>query len=115
MLTIGGIVSRAANAAVSTFSVGVSIQVRKSKGQIAYEAMAAKNTIPLQRSPLFNPALDYTQFLLSAVMPAWGALTRAGSLKNCCPRTSISGGIVAENNMVWRRFGRAVAIRFMAG
>ena len=62
--------SFSANAAVGTFSVGVSIQVRKSKGQIAYEAMAAKNTIPLQRSPLFNPALDYTQFLLSAVMPA---------------------------------------------
>ena len=70
VLTIGGIVSRAANAAVGAFSVGVSIQVRKSKGQIAYEAMEAKNTIPLQRSPLFNPALDYTQFLLSAVMPA---------------------------------------------
>ena len=70
MLTTGGIVSRAANAAVGTFSVGISIQVRESHGQVAYEAIASKNPIPLQRSPLFNPALDYTQFLLSAVMPA---------------------------------------------
>ena len=37
---------------------------------------------------------------LSAVMPDCGALTRAGSRRNCWPSASISGGMVAENNMV---------------
>ena len=69
MLTVGGIVARTAGSALSSFSSGVSIQLRQSQGQTMEEAMAGVNPIPIQQSPLFNPALDYTQFLLASIMP----------------------------------------------
>ncbi|GGO80306.1 hypothetical protein GCM10011348_16650 [Marinobacterium nitratireducens] len=70
MLTVGSIVERAAGRAIRTYSAGVSVKVRENLGQPADQALAAVNPIPIQQSPLFNPALDYTQFLLAAVMPA---------------------------------------------
>lgn len=69
MLTIGGIVARSATAALTTFSAGASVQLREARGQSAEEALIGVNPIPVQQSPLFNPALDYTQFLLATVMP----------------------------------------------
>ncbi|MBO9406673.1 ABC transporter permease [Shimia sp. R9_1] len=69
LLTIGGIVSRATRQALSTFSAGVSVRVLTSNGLTQEAALEAIRPIPLQQSPLFNPALDYTQFLLAALMP----------------------------------------------
>lgn len=69
LLTIGGIVSRATRQALSTFSAGVSVRVLTSNGLTHEAALEAIRPIPLQQSPLFNPALDYTQFLLAALMP----------------------------------------------
>ena len=69
MLTIGSIVSRASNAALGTLQTGIAIGLREAQGQSADEAAASANPIPIQQSPLFNPALDYTQYLLAAVMP----------------------------------------------
>ncbi|MFT3691386.1 ABC transporter permease [Paenirhodobacter sp.] len=70
MLTVGGIVARASATALNGFAAGVSLQVRQAQGQDKAGAMAAVNPVPVQQSPLFNPALDYTQFLLAAVMPS---------------------------------------------
>ncbi len=70
LLTIGGIVSRATNRTLVNLSAGAATQVLISNGKIPEEATKAVQPIPVQRSPLFNPALDYVQFLLAAVMPA---------------------------------------------
>ncbi|MFC3612728.1 ABC transporter permease [Lutimaribacter marinistellae] len=69
LLTVGGIVSRGTQAALGTFSAGVSMQVRIARGEPLLEAREAINPVPVQQSPLFNPALDYVQFLLAAAMP----------------------------------------------
>jgi ABC-2 type transport system permease protein len=69
LLTIGGIVSRAIQRAMGTFSAGISLRVLTSNGLPQEVAREAVLPIPVQQSPLFNPALDYTQFLLAALMP----------------------------------------------
>lgn len=68
-LTVGGIVSRAASTTIGTFSAGVATQALVSNGKLPEAAVEAVVPIPVQRSPLFNPALDYVQFLLAALMP----------------------------------------------
>lgn len=68
-LTAGGIVGRSLSATVSTFSAGVSLRLLEAKGVGTDRAMDLITPIPVQQSPLFNPSLDYIQFLLSAVMP----------------------------------------------
>lgn len=69
LLTIGGIVSRATQRALRTFSAGISLRVLTSSGLPEEVAREAVLPIPVQQSPLFNPALDYTQFLLAALIP----------------------------------------------
>ncbi len=68
-LTAGGIVGRSLSATVSTFSAGVSLRLLEGRGIGTDRAMDLITPIPVQQSPLFNPSLDYIQFLLSAVMP----------------------------------------------
>ncbi|AML53044.1 ABC transporter permease [Falsihalocynthiibacter arcticus] len=68
-LTAGGIVGRSLSATVSTFSAGVSLRLLESEGIGTDRALELITPIPVQQSPLFNPSLDYIQFLLSAVMP----------------------------------------------
>lgn len=68
-LTAGGIVGRSMSATLSTFSAGVSLNLLEARGIGPDRAMDLIQPIPLQQSPLFNPSLDYIQFLLSAVMP----------------------------------------------
>ncbi|WP_353391660.1 ABC transporter permease [Ruegeria sp. HU-ET01832] len=68
-LTVGGIVSRASRQAMGTFSAGVATQALVANGAVPEAAVEAVVPIPVQRSPLFNPALDYVQFLLAALMP----------------------------------------------
>jgi ABC-2 type transport system permease protein len=68
-LTAGGIVGRSLTATVSTFSAGVSLRLLEAKGMGTDRALELTTPIPVRQSPLFNPSLDYIQFLLSAVMP----------------------------------------------
>ncbi|WP_417258034.1 ABC transporter permease [Celeribacter sp.] len=68
-LTAGGIVGRSVSTAVSTVSAGVSLRLLEAKGIGTDRAMDLITPIPVQQSPLFNPSLDYIQFLLSTVMP----------------------------------------------
>nr|WP_289846683.1 ABC transporter permease [Pacificibacter marinus] len=68
-LTAGGIVGRSLSTTVSTFSAGVSLRLLEAQGIGTDRAMDLITPIPVQASPLFNPSLDYIQFLLSAIMP----------------------------------------------
>lgn len=68
-LTAGGIASRSMSTTVGTFSAGVSLSLLQAQGIGTDQAMDLLTPIPVQQSPLFNPSMDYIQFLLSAVMP----------------------------------------------
>jgi len=68
-LTAGGIVGRSLSTTVSTFSAGVSLRLLEAQGIGSDRALDLITPIPVQQSPLFNPSLDYIQFLLSAIMP----------------------------------------------
>ncbi|WP_096173767.1 ABC transporter permease [Cohaesibacter sp. ES.047] len=70
LYTTGSIAKRAIGGALSTFNAGVSVQTRMARGSDRDSAMAAANPIPLQTNALFNPTLDYIQFLLASIMPA---------------------------------------------
>lgn len=70
LLTIGGIVVRATAGAFNTFGAAAAAQALVANGEILEEARQAIVPIPIQQNPLFNPALDYTQFLLAALIPA---------------------------------------------
>ncbi|WP_170783402.1 ABC transporter permease [Ruegeria lacuscaerulensis] len=69
-LTVGSIVARATTSALQTFSAGVSQSALISSGVLPEAAREALVPISVQTAPLFNPALDYVQFLLAALMPA---------------------------------------------
>jgi ABC-2 type transport system permease protein len=55
---------------LNTFGAGAAAQVLISRGELPEEARDAILPVPVQQSPLFNPALDYVQFLLAAVVPS---------------------------------------------
>lgn len=92
MLTVGNIVSRATTTALNQFSAGISISLRQSQGQSAQEASASVNPIPMQQSPLFNPTLDYTQFLLASAMPTVLQIFICASAVMAISRDSTSRG-----------------------
>jgi ABC-2 type transport system permease protein len=69
-LTVGGIAARSIATSVLTFSAGVSLRTLEANGIGPDQAMDLITPIPVQQSPLFNPSLDYIQFLLSSVIPA---------------------------------------------
>lgn len=68
-LTAGGIAARSMGASVLTFSAGASLRMMQAGGIGPDRSMDLINPIPVQQSPLFNPSLDYIQFLLSSIMP----------------------------------------------
>jgi ABC-2 type transport system permease protein len=68
-LTAGGIAARSIATSVLTFSAGVSVQAMQARGIGPDRARDLVTPIPVQQSPLFNPSLDYIQFLLSSIMP----------------------------------------------
>lgn len=70
LLSIGGIVARASTRAIGTFGSAVSAQILLSNGTLREDALNEIVPVPVQQNPLFNPALDYVQFLLSALGPA---------------------------------------------
>lgn len=69
-MTPGSIVARAMQTAASTVSSAIAVSARMAHGEPRHRAVEAANPIPLQQSPLFNPGLDYTHFLLAALLPA---------------------------------------------
>lgn len=69
LLTIGGIVSRATRSAFATFGSGAAAAALVANGNLPEAARVAIQPIPVQQSPLFNPALDYVHFLLASLMP----------------------------------------------
>lgn len=69
MLTIGSIVSSAANTAINQYSAKALTGLLTSTGQQISDAIIYINPIPVQQSTLFNPTRDYTQFILAALMP----------------------------------------------
>ncbi len=68
-MTPGGIAARAINGALNTFSAGLAVEMRIARGATREAAIEAAAPVPLRQSPLFNPTLDYVQFLLAAIMP----------------------------------------------
>jgi ABC-2 type transport system permease protein len=61
---------RGVNAAVPAVASGIRISLRTSEGQPVDAAQASLAPIPVQVNPLFNPTLNYSHFLLAALMPA---------------------------------------------
>lgn len=49
---------------------GLSVSLREARGAGSLQATAAAQPVPLQTHALFNPTLDYVDFLLAALMPA---------------------------------------------
>lgn len=63
-------VASGVQSALLTVNAGIAVGLRTAEGQNAALAAQAVDPIPVQRSPLFNPALDYVHFLLASLMPA---------------------------------------------
>lgn len=68
-MTIGSIVSRAINEALSTAAAELAISTRLAHGQVQALAISAATPIPVQQSALFNPTLNYIYFLLASFIP----------------------------------------------
>lgn len=68
-MTPGSMVARSVGNALGTVSAGLSIQARVARGADVESATQAVTPIPVRQSSLFNPTLEYVQFLLAAVMP----------------------------------------------
>ncbi len=68
-LASGGTAARSMGTSVLTFAAGVSVRLLESRGIGPDRAMDLITPIPVQQSPLFNPSLDYIQFLLSSIIP----------------------------------------------
>jgi ABC-2 type transport system permease protein len=69
-MLIGSLVWRGVANAVAASAAGLRVALRASHGQSTDLARAALAPIPVQQHPLFNPSLDYVQFLLAAIIPA---------------------------------------------
>ncbi len=69
LLTPGSLVGRAISGALETAVANLSIEARVVRGADVDSATAAVMPIPVRQSQLFNPSLDYIQFLLAATFP----------------------------------------------
>ncbi|WP_053239686.1 ABC transporter permease [Pleomorphomonas koreensis] len=68
-MTPGSLVARAVGGTLGTVAAGISIEARVARGADVESATQAAAPIPVRQSALFNPSLEYVQFLLAAVMP----------------------------------------------
>ena len=68
-MTPGSLVARSVGGALGTVAAGISIEARVARGADVESAGQAVMPIPVRQSALFNPSLEYVQFLLAAVMP----------------------------------------------
>lgn len=68
-MTPGSLVARGVGGALGTVAAGISIEARVSRGADVESATQSVTPVPVRQSALFNPSLEYVQFLLAAVMP----------------------------------------------
>lgn len=68
-MTPGSMVARAVGGTLGTVAAGISIEARVARGADVESATQAVVPIPVRQSALFNPSLEYVEFLLAAVMP----------------------------------------------
>ncbi len=68
-MTPGSLVARSVGGALGTVAAGISIEARVARGTDVESATQAVVPVPIRQSALFNPSLEYVQFLLAAVMP----------------------------------------------
>jgi ABC-2 type transport system permease protein len=68
-MTPGSMVARAVGGTLGTVAAGISIEARVARGADVESATQAVAPIPVRQSALFNPSLEYVEFLLAAVMP----------------------------------------------
>lgn len=68
-MTPGSMVARSVGGALGTVAAGISIEARVARGADVESATQAVAPIPVRQSALFNPSLEYVEFLLAAVMP----------------------------------------------
>lgn len=68
-MTPGSLVARSVGGALGAVSAGISIEARIARGADVESATQSVTPIPVRQSALFNPSLEYVQFLLAAVMP----------------------------------------------
>ncbi|MBP2551309.1 ABC-2 type transport system permease protein [Neorhizobium galegae] len=69
-MTPGLLTLRGVNAALAGVEGGIRLSLRTERGQPVDVAQASLSPIPVQINPLFNPTLNYSHFLLAALMPA---------------------------------------------
>lgn len=79
-MSAGSVLSRGARNAVETAAAGVRLSVRTAHGAPPEQARAALQPIPVQTSGLFNPGLDYVDFLLAALLPALMQIVAAAAM-----------------------------------
>jgi ABC-2 type transport system permease protein len=70
MMTAGNLVLRGVNAALADAEGGIRLSLRTARGEPSDVAQSDLAPIPVQVNPLFNPTLNYTHFLLAALLPA---------------------------------------------
>lgn len=68
-MTPGSLVARSVGGALGTVAAGISVEARVARGADVESATQAVTPVPVRQSALFNPSLEYVQFLLAAVMP----------------------------------------------
>lgn len=69
-LTAGNLALRGVSNAVPTVAAGIRIALRTAQGEHMDAAQADLTPIPVQTHALFNPTLNYTHFLLAALLPS---------------------------------------------
>jgi ABC-2 type transport system permease protein len=70
LLLPSSLIRRDLRAAVATLSAGVEMKMREARGDTPRGALAHLEPIRLDSHTLFNPQLNYTYFLVTALLPA---------------------------------------------
>ena len=79
-MSAGSVVARGARNAVTAAGAGLAIGLRQARGSSSGQAAAAAQPVPLQTHGLFNPGLDYVDFLLAALVPTVIQLLTAATM-----------------------------------
>ena len=69
-MTAGNLVLRGVNAAVPAVSASIRLSLYTAQGISVDSARASLQPVPVQLGALFNPTLNYTFFLLAALLPS---------------------------------------------
>lgn len=69
-LLAGSLINRDIKSIIMTFSKGVNVTVRQTKGEMAVAAMAHIEPVHIVTYTLFNPYLNYSYFLTGTLQPA---------------------------------------------